>query len=231
MEYHVTIKEMPESERPRERLYKYGPEVLSNSELIAIIISVGSKKESALSLSQRLLSYGKADDELLWLMEAGVEEISMIDGIGPAKACKIKAAMELGRRLNRPKTGPRAVIKTPDDVGMLLMDQMRHLKQEHFKLVQLDTKNKVIAVDDISIGTLDASIVHPREVFLSAIKRCSASVILVHNHPSGDPYPSKEDIATTERLVQAGDIVGITVLDHVIIGDGVIISLKERNLM
>lgn len=231
MEYHLTMKDLPEAERPRERLYKYGPEVLSNSELLAIIISVGNKKESAVTLAQRVLTYGQSDNELMWLLQASVEEISSIEGIGPVKAGKIKAALELGRRINRTGATNKAVIKTPQDISALLMDQMRYLKKEYFKLVQLDTKNKVIAIDDISIGTLDASIVHPREVFLSAIKHCSASVILVHNHPSGDPSPSHEDIATTRRLVQAGDILGISVLDHVIIGDGTIISLKEKNFM
>lgn len=231
MEYHLTMRDLPEEERPRERLYKYGPEVLSNSELLAIIISTGNKKESALAVAQRLLSHSYQDNELLWLLEASMEEISSIEGIGLVKAGKVKAALELGRRLSRGFSARKASIKSPDDVAALLMDQMRYLKKEHFKLIELDTKNKVISIDDISVGTLDSSIVHPREVFLNAIKHSSASVILVHNHPSGDPKPSQEDIATTKRLVQAGEILGISVLDHVIIGDGNIVSLKERNFI
>lgn len=231
MEYHLTMRDLPEEERPRERLYKYGPEVLSNSELLAIIISTGNRKESALTVAQRLLSHSYQDNELLWLLEASIEEISSVEGIGLVKAGKVKAALELGRRLNRASGIPKKVIKSPNDVAALLMDQMRYLKKEYFKLIELDTKNKVISIDDISVGTLDSSIVHPREVFLNAIKHSSASVILVHNHPSGDPKPSQEDIMTTKRLVQAGEILGISVLDHVIIGDGNIMSLKEKNFI
>lgn len=222
---NFTIKDLPVTDRPRERLAKYGPSVLSNAELIAIIIGTGNKNESAIVLSQRLLSEGHG---LKYLIDSGIERLSEIKGIGFAKAAKLKAAIELGKRMALSGYKDSYIIRKPEDVISLLMDEMRYLNKEYFKVVMLNVKNKVISVDTISIGSLNTSIVHPREVFKAAIERSASSIILVHNHPSGDPTPSREDIDISIRLYKSGTILGIKVLDHIIIGDGIGISLKEK---
>ncbi|MGB9678710.1 MAG: RadC family protein [Thermoanaerobacteraceae bacterium] len=219
------IKDLPEDERPRERLIKYGADVLSNAELIAIILGTGTKSESAILLAQRLI---KDDRGIKFIIDSGVERLSSIKGIGIAKAVKLKAALELGRRLMAYSSNYNFTIKSPEDVINLVMDDMRYLNKEHFKIIMLNTKNRVIAIETISVGSLNSSIVHPREVFKAAIERASSSIILVHNHPSGDPTPSKEDLDVTKRLFEGGNILGIKVLDHIIIGDGKGISFKEK---
>ncbi len=224
-----TIKDLPEDERPREKLYKYGPKALSNSELLAIIIRIGNKQNTAIEISQRLLSLDKRG--LAFLSELSIEELTSIDGIGKCKASQVMAMIELGKRISASSGENKVCITSPMDVANILMEEMRYFKKEYFRIVLLDTKNHVISIEDISIGSLNSSIVHPREVFNVAIKRSSASIILIHNHPSGDPSPSKEDVNITNRLVECGEIVGIRVLDHIIIGDGKFISLKEKNMV
>ncbi|MFV9567262.1 MULTISPECIES: RadC family protein [Thermoanaerobacter] len=219
------IKDLPYEERPRERLIKHGAQVLSNAELIAIIIGTGSKRESAITLAQRLIM---EDRGLKFIVDSSVEKLAKIKGIGIAKAVKLKAAVELGRRMMLSTGSDSFTITSPEDVISLMMDEMRYLTKEYFKVIMLNVKNKVIAIETISIGSLNTSIVHPREVFKAAIERSCSSIILVHNHPSGDPTPSREDIEVTKRLVEGGNILGIKVLDHVIIGDGRGISLKEK---
>lgn len=227
--YNVTIKKMPENERPREKLMRYGSKTLSNSELIAILIRTGSKKQSALELANILLSHHEKG--IRFLANCTVEELSKIKGIGKSKACQIIAAVELGNRLSRSSLEIKRRIKSPKDVTDMFINDMRFLEKEHFKVVFLNTKNEIITFETISIGSLNASIVHPREVFNRAIKKSSASIILLHNHPSGNPEPSKEDINITKRLAEAGHIIGIEVLDHIIIGDGSYYSLKENSLI
>jgi DNA repair protein RadC len=222
---NIRIKDLPYEERPRERLIKYGPQVLSNAELIAIIIGTGSRRENAISLAQKLITEERG---LKFIVNSSVEKLANIRGIGIAKAVKLKAAVELGRRLMLSTQGENFSVTSPEDVINLLMEEMRYLSKEHFKVVMLNVKNKIIAIETISIGSLNTSIVHPREVFKAAIERSASSIILVHNHPSGDPTPSREDVEVTKRLVEAGNILGIKVLDHVIIGDGRGISLKEK---
>jgi len=226
---YVTIKEMPESERPREKLLTYGVNTLSNTELLAILLSTGTREISALDLARNVLCSTK--EGLRFLTDCTIEELSQIKGIGLAKSSQIIAAVELGKRIALTTKANNYKIRTPDDVSHLLMEEMRYLKKEFFNIILLNTKNEVIAVENISIGSLNASIVHPREVFVRAIKRNSSSIILVHNHPSGDPHPSNEDISITNRLVEAGKLIGIEVLDHIIIGDNIYISLKEKNMM
>lgn len=228
MNKSLTIKDMPEEERPRERLAKYGPEVLSNTELLAIILRTGTKCDSAVSLAGRLL---KKDIGLKFLYESSFEELKDIKGVGMAKACQIKAALELGRRLRTFKDNCSVYIKTPGDAAEFIMEDLRHLKKEYMKLMLLNTKNMVISVKDVSIGSLSSSIVHPREIFVEAIKASSASIIIFHNHPSGDPTPSQEDINITRRIYEAGKVIGIELIDHIIIGDGNYISLKEKNVI
>ncbi len=223
------IKELPETERPREKLYNHGPESLSNEELLAIIIRTGSRTESAIELSKRVLS--RDNRGLVYLRDTTLQELMENKGIGECKASQILAAIEIGKRINRKTAVDRVRINQPATVSDLFMDEMRYLQKEHFRIILLDTKNQIISMEEISIGTLNASIVHPRDVFKIAIKRNSNSIILIHNHPSGDPTPSKEDINITNRLLEVGDLVGIKVLDHIIIGDNNYISFKEKNII
>ncbi|HBM75713.1 MAG TPA: hypothetical protein DD429_09205 [Clostridiaceae bacterium] len=223
-----TIKDIPEEERPRERMEKFGPEALSNSELLAIILRTGTAYESALDISNRLLKEGNG---IKCLYEYSFQELKHIKGIGNAKASQIKAALELGRRLKSYKDGSDIYIKTPHDAAELVMEDMRHLKKECLKLMMLNTKNMVISIKDISVGGLNFSVVHPREIFVEAIKVSSASIIIFHNHPSGDPYPSQEDIDVTKRIYKAGKIVGIDLIDHIIIGDNKFSSLREKGII
>ncbi len=227
--YKLTIKEMPETERPREKLVRYGAESLSNAELLAIIIRTGSKEYSSIDLANIILSQDKKG--IRFLTNCSIEQLQSIKGIGKSKACQILAAIELGKRLSRSSLEAKKSIKSPQDVVNIFIDDMRYLEKEYFKVVFLNTKNEIISYETISIGSLNASIVHPREVFNRAIKKSSASLILVHNHPSGNPNPSKEDINITKRLIEAGNIIGIEILDHIIIGDGIYYSLKENSII
>jgi len=222
-----TIKDLPEDLRPRERMLAFGAQALSNAELLAILLRTGNPQETALEVAQRLLSQPGG---LRYLAEASLEELKGQRGIGLAKAAQIKAAIELGRRLAafRPE---RPVIKGPADAAHLLMDEMRYLDREHFRTISLNTKNRVLAIDNVAVGSLNSSYVHPREVFKGPVRRSAAAVILVHNHPSGDPAPSLEDIQVTRRLVEAGKVLGIEVLDHLILGDGSFVSMKEKGLL
>ncbi|MGF7186160.1 DNA repair protein RadC [Desulfitispora alkaliphila] len=232
VQYHL-IKELPLADRPRERLVKYGAETLTNSELLAILLRTGTKDQSVLSLAYKVLHTSDVSDVsgLRGLVTKSIQDLSEIKGIGVAKATQLKAAIELGRRISATVPEKRPAIKSPADVAMLLMEEMRYLEKEHFKTLLLNTKNEVLVVDTVSIGSLNASIVHPREVFQNPIKRSAKSIILVHNHPSGDPEPSSEDIAVSKRLIEAGRLLGIDVLDHIVIGDNKFISLKERGLI
>lgn len=228
-DFSYTIKDLPEDERPREKLYKYGPKALSNTELLAIIIRTGNRENTAIEISQKLLA-GKKEG-IYFLSDTNIQEITKVKGIGKCKAAQILAAVELGKRVMSGTSKDKSRITSPSDIADILMLDMVHLKKEHFRIVMLDTKNQIIGIEDISIGSLNSSIVHPREVFKEAIARSSASIILVHNHPSGDPTPSKEDISITRRLSEGGEILGIKVLDHIIIGNKRYISLKEKDIL
>lgn len=228
-DFSYTIKDLPEDERPREKLYKYGPKALSNTELLAIIIRTGHKENTAIEISQKLLA-GKKEG-ISFLSDTTLQEITKIKGIGTCKAAQILAAVELGKRVMAGTHKDKSKVTTPSDIADILMLDMAHLKKEHFKIVMLDTKNQIIGIENISVGSLNSSIVHPREVYKEAIARSSASIILVHNHPSGDPTPSKEDIAITRRLFEGGEILGIKVLDHIIIGNNKYLSLKEKDII
>jgi DNA repair protein RadC len=221
----LMIRDFPEDERPRERLISDGPESLANHELLAILLRTGTKDESVLQLANRLLKHFEG---LRLLKDATIEEMTSIKGIGTAKAVQILAAIELGRRISRLQYDERYVIRSPEDGAKYVMEDMRFLSQEHFVCLYLNTKNQVIHRKTVFIGSLNASIVHPREVFKEAIKRSAASIICAHNHPSGDPTPSREDIEVTKRLVECGKMIGIELLDHLIIGDRKFVSLKEK---
>ena len=221
----MTIHDLPISERPRERLQKLGAEALSAQEILALILGRGIAGESVMVTAQKLLSrFG----HLKGIAGASIEELSQIKGIGIAKASQIKAAFELANRLEvYSETGKKPLVKTPEDVAGLVASRLKGKKREHFLVILLDTRNQLIKVSEISVGSLDTSIVHPREVFKEAITASAASVIFVHNHPSGDPQASEDDIELTKRLSTAGEIIGIDVLDHIIIGGKNYLSLKR----
>lgn len=224
-----TIKEMPISERPQEKLMTLGTASLSNAELMAVIIRTGQGNETAIELSRRLLNKDKRG--IGYLADASVKDLTEIRGIGDCKASQILAALELGKRLRRMGVFDKVRVTSPEVVANLVMEEMKFLQKEHFNIVILDTKNQIISIENISIGTLNASIVHPRDVYKAAIQKNGNAIILVHNHPSGDVTPSNEDINITKRLVEAGNLMGIKVLDHLIIGYETYLSMKEKNLM
>jgi len=204
-------------------LIRLGPEALSAQEILALILGRGVKGESVMVTAQKLLSrFGN----LQGIAVSSVEELSQVNGIGPAKAAQLKAAFELGRRLEGAPREGKAAIKSPEDVVSAVGSTLKGKKKEHFLVLLLDTRNRLIRTSTVSMGSLDSSVVHPREVFKEAISASAASVIFVHNHPSGDPEPSEDDVELTRRLVEAGKLLGILVLDHVIVGDGTFVSLN-----
>ncbi|MCK1996558.1 DNA repair protein RadC [Psychrobacillus psychrodurans] len=224
----LMIRDVHVSDRPRERLLRQGASSLSNQELIAILLRTGTKQESVLHLANSVLNYFEQIQEL---KNASIEEITAVKGIGQAKAVQLLAAVELGKRLSQQKTDEKFTIRSPKDAATYLMHDMTSLKQEHFVVLFLNVKNQILHKQTIFIGSLNASIVHPREIFREAVKRSAASIICAHNHPSGNPTPSTEDIDVTKRLYEAGILMGIELLDHVIIGDHQFISLKEKGYM
>jgi DNA repair protein RadC len=223
-----TIHDLPASERPRERLQKYGAEALSAQEILALILGRGISGESVMVTAQRLLSqFGS----IKGIAGASLEELASIRGIGLAKAAQIRAAFELTSRLESyQSTEKKETVKTPEDVVALVRSRLKGKKKEYFLALLLDTRNQLIRVAEISVGSLDSSIVHPREVFKEAVAASAASVIFAHNHPSGDPEASEDDLNLTKRLAEAGEIMGIDVLDHVIIGEEKYLSLKREGL-
>lgn len=228
IKHNLTIKDIPVEDRPRERLIKYGTEALSNAELLAIIIRTGTKSDNAINIANRILG---SKEGLNFLSNSTLQELGNINGIGIAKAAQIKAAVELGRRLKVYRIDNKLKISSPKDAAEIVMEDMRHLKKEHLRVIFLNTKNVVIDISDLSIGSLNASVVHPREIFSEAIRKSSASIIVCHNHPSGDPTQSQEDVNITKRLYEVGKIVGIDLLDHIIIGDNCYVSLKEKGIL
>jgi len=228
------IREMPEGERPRERLKLRGAAALTEAELVAILLRTGMKGISVVELSQQILrEFGSLEG----LARTPLEVIAKIKGVGETKAIQLKAAFELARRLSDSSRGKQRIVSSPEDAAAMMREDMRSLDREEFRVLLLNTKNGLIRKCEVSRGSLNASIVEPREVFKDAIAASAASMILVHNHPSGDPTPSSEDIAVTKRLVKAGDLLNIAVLDHIILGhrttkrDQDFVSLKELGLM
>lgn len=225
----MNIKEMASCERPREKMIRYGEASLSNAELLALILRTGTKEKSAIRLAEEILSLDEKG--LSFLCSCTIEEIAEIKGVGPAKACQVKAAVEIGRRLSISSAGNLVHMETPQQIAALFMERMRYFTEERFHVLLLNMGGAVLSEEEIAIGDVMSISVQPREVFARAIRRGAVAIVLAHNHPSGRPEPSEDDIVTTKRLVEAGEILGIQVLDHIIIGDGKYISLKKSNLM
>ncbi|MGE5329764.1 MAG: RadC family protein [Deltaproteobacteria bacterium] len=230
-ERRLRIKDIPEAERPYERLEKYGAQALSNAELLAIIIKTGTKEETSLGVSQRLLKLDEEGQGLGFLNDIALEELQSIKGIGKVKAIQIKAIVEFSKRMSANRRNTRVVITSPEDVSNLVMQEMRCLKQEELRVLVLNSKNVVLKTHTAAIGGLNTSAVEAREVFKEAIRSGAAGIVLVHNHPSGDPQPSNEDIKFTKKIEEGAHMLGIRMIDHLIIGDGVFMSLKQKNLI
>jgi len=227
----LTIKDWPDRDKPRERLSDLGPKALSDAELLAILIGTGSADETAVELAQKALSRSLAmyGTGLGFLRESSEEELRLISGIGPAKAARLRACAELAKRLlyGAEENGRRYSIRCGKEAFEYIRSTAMDLDREHFYILHLNTRMEVTGTEVVSIGSLDATIVHPREIFRTSIKKSAASIVLVHNHPSGDPSPSEDDLSITKRLVDAGRILGISVQDHVIIGRGSFVSVRE----
>ncbi len=225
--YTPMIRDMATQDRPRERLRQVGPGAVSTAELLAIVLRTGSGGENVLRLAERLLAeFGS----LPGLSRASITELMNVKGVGEAKAAEVKAALELGRRLMMSSPEERPVVSSPADAANLLMSEMMFLEQEHLRLVLLDTRNRVLETPTIYVGSLNTSVVRVGELFRAALKANAAAMIVAHNHPSGDPAPSPEDIRVTRQLVEAGKLMDIEVLDHIVIGHQRFVSLKERGL-
>lgn len=225
--YGVMIRDMASDQRPRERLMGVGAGAVSTAELIAIILRTGNRGESVLRLAERLITEFQG---LPGLSRATIPELMQVHGIGAAKAVEIKAALEMGRRLLASAPQERPTVKSPDDAANLLMSEMMFLEQEHLRLILLDTRNGVLATPTIYKGSLNSSVVRIAELFRAAIRANAAAFIVAHNHPSGDPSPSPEDINVTRQLVKAGELLDLKVLDHIIIGHQRYVSMKQRGL-
>lgn len=215
-------------DKPREKMFLQGEKSLSNAELLAIILRTGNKNKNVIELANYIIN--KDSQGIRYLKDISIEELCKIDGIGLSKAAQIKAALELGVRVSSYKP-QKYQVKNPWDIYKYYMESLRYLKKEIFKVILLNTKNEIITNIDVSIGTLNSSLVHPREVFIEAIKRSANKIILMHNHPSGSVEPSNEDKKITKRLISCGELIGIEVIDHIIIGDGVYFSFKENMII
>lgn len=225
--YRPTIKELPAGERPRERLQHAGPGALSNAELLAIILRTGVGGQNVVALSSSLLARFHG---LTGLARASFPELCKEKGLGFAKACQLKAALELGRRLLIESPEDRPQVRSPEDAANLILLEMAFLDQEHLRVILLDTKNYVQSIQTVYQGNVNTALVRVAEVFREAVRTNSPSLIVAHNHPSGDPTPSPEDVHVTEQIVSAGKLLDIDVLDHLIIGRQRYVSLKERGL-
>jgi len=226
-EYVPMMRDLALHDRPRERLLQVGSQALSTAELLALILRTGTGGENVLRLAERLLAHFS---DLAGLSRATISEMQLVKGIGPAKAVEVKAALEIGRRLVATTPQERPTVTTPADAANLLMSEMMLLEQEHLRLILLDTRNRVLKTPTIYVGSLNTSVVRIGELFRAAIKENAAAMIVAHNHPSGDPSPSPEDVNVTRQLVQAGKLLDVDVLDHIVIGRQRFVSLKERGL-
>lgn len=227
VEYHPRIRDLPTGDRPRERLRDAGPGALSNQELLAILLRTGSAKESALTMASRLL--GRFDG-LAGLARADFSELCAEPGLGEAKAAQVQGALELGKRLAATQPQERTTIRSPDDVATLLQTEMGLLEQEHMRVLLLNTRNQVLGTSDVYRGSVHTAVVRIGELFRDALRQNAPAIILVHNHPSGDPTPSTEDIAMTKQAIEAGALLDVEVLDHIVLAHGRFASMKRTKV-
>lgn len=225
-----TIKEIPNMERPYEKCLRYGASALSDAELLAVVLRTGSHGENVLKLSQRIL-YHSGEDGILGIHQFSVEQLMKIRGIGKVKAVQLVCISELAKRLSKATASESFSFSSPDSIANYYMEDMRHEKQEIMKLIMLNSKGKRISESDISKGTVNISVITPREIFIEALQRQAVAIIVMHNHPSGDPTPSEEDILLTKRIKQSGEMIGITLLDHIIIGNNCYVSLHNEGVL
>ena len=220
----MRINQLPEGEKPREKLLRDGPASLSTVEVLAIILGTGTREKSVMDLAGEVI--GLDPRGIRYLADCSPEDLKEVSGMGDAKVCILMAALELGKRLSCLPAEDRVRIKCPEDIAQLFLERLRYEKKEHFKCLLINSRGEILEENDVSIGDLTSSASHPREVFSAAVRRSAGSVAFVHNHPSGDPQPSAADIDSTKRLVEAGKLLGIPVIDHIIIGDGNYVSMK-----
>lgn len=230
MNHYLTVKELPTSERPYEKCERYGAGSLSDAELLAVILRTGSKEQRVIDLAVNILNYSTAYPGLKGLNYLSLKDLIKIRGIGRIKAIELLCLAEITKRMAKEVHRESLRLITPQSVANYYMQDMRHLTKEKVLLIMLDSKNKIIKDMIISEGTVNTSIMPTREVFVHAVKQEAVNIILLHNHPSGDPTPSAEDIRVTKRLSEAGNLIGISLMDHIIIGDNRYISLKEQGL-
>lgn len=223
----MKLKSLPLEERPREKLIKNGSRSLTNSELLAIILRTGNKEENVLNITNKLFNKYSIKS----LSETSISKLMKELGIGHAKACQVAACFELGRRLAAFREGKKPIIRNAKDVVKIFLHDMRSLKQEHFKVIYLNSRNNIIKDQTLFVGSLNESAIYPREIFRMGLEENAASLILIHNHPSGNPDPSMTDIEVTQEIIKAGEMLGITVIDHIIIGDKKHFSFKEKGLL
>lgn len=231
MNQTCTIKEMAEDERPYEKCVNYGVEMLTNAELLAVLLRTGTKGKNSLDLARSILRASEDDDDLLNIHHLTFEKLKTIKGIGTVKAVQIICLSELAKRLAKASAKESVAFTVPSTIADYYMEELRHQKQEHMKLLMLNTKSKLIGESNISKGTVNASLVSPRELFIEALEKNAVSIILIHNHPSGDPTPSGSDMLLTKRVKDAGSLIGIELLDHIIIGNNCYISFAEQHLL
>ncbi len=226
-----TMKELMEDERPYEKCLSYGPEHLTNTELLAVLLRTGTKGMNSLELARNILQTQSGEEDILKIHHLTMQKLKKIKGIGKVKAIQIICLSELAKRLAKTSAKEGLIFNLPSSIAEYYMEEMRHQKQEHMKLLMLNTKSMLIGEKNISKGTVNASLVSPRELFIEALECGAVSIIMIHNHPSGDPTPSKSDFLLTKRVKDAGDLIGIELLDHIIIGNNCYISFAEEKLL
>ncbi len=226
-----TMKQMPKQEQPYEKFSQFGPESLSDAELLAIIIRTGTKEEKSIDLAKKILNISNSDEGLLAITRLSLKDLQQIKGIGKVKAIQIKCIAELSRRIAKTTARRRLCMNNPRTIADYYMEDLRFVNQEVTLLIMVDTKNQFLSDKVISKGTVNASLISPREIFLESLNNQAVYIILIHNHPSGDPTPSREDILATKRIKEAGMLIGIMLLDHIIIGDKRYISMKEQGIL
>ena len=219
---------MCREERPYEKCEQYGAENLTDAELLAVLLRTGTKGENSLQLAQKILHPDFIQDGILSIHQWSLEQLIGLKGIGKVKAVQILCLSELAKRLSKAEARKRLDFSAPETIARYYMEDMRHRNREIMKLLFLNTKSRFLGENDISVGTVNSTLVSPREIFVEALRKNAVSVILLHNHPSGDPTPSKDDVLVTKRVHEAGEIIGIDLLDHIIIGDNCFISLREK---